>query len=109
MFPRSNERGPIEAPHPGYAGTPPPSRFRARTSAAPLKLRAYERIASERTREFPRSNERGPIEAEHKPFREITPRGFRARTSAAPLKLFSIDDGPSRAPGVSALERARPH
>ena len=60
------------------------ARFRAQTSAAPLKLQIEQRRARQ-ILEFPRSDERGPIEADPWP--------------------------PDRtlADLVSALRRARPH
>ncbi len=92
LFPRSKERGPIEAR--GLADEPVlgPVNFRARKSAAPLKHLTHEsqrlhhrdfrarksaaplkpRAAAsprERVAVFPRSKERGPIEA-----RPTTPR-----------------------------------
>ena len=60
-FPRSHERGPIEA----YArrwGLRREFYFRAHMSAAPLK-QAASRSWRISLRPFPRSHERGPIEA----------------------------------------------
>src|SRR6516225_4076730 len=61
QFPRSIERGPIEACYPRPRLAPLPY-FRAQLSAAPLKqgVRHYKIILAA---QFPRSIERGPIEA----------------------------------------------
>ncbi len=60
-FPRSTERGPIEALR-GRSSNAPTRRFRARQSAAPLKPEGVEVLRLEQD-VFPRSTERGPIEA----------------------------------------------
>ena len=88
-FPRSIERGPIEARpssglyrHPGYfrvqlsaaplkllepfTSGPPLQDFRVQLSAAPLKLQITEEEVGDAWR-FPRSIERGPIEAALQP------------------------------------------
>ena len=60
-FPRSTERGPIEASFTRSA-TRRQTTFRVQQNAAPLKLDAVHRRAGGNGG-FPRSTERGPIEA----------------------------------------------
>src|SRR5579875_719098 len=62
LFPRSFERGPIEAKKPLVCVSWRSSYFRAHLSAAPLKLLHSLHFAPLYL-EFPRSFERGPIEA----------------------------------------------
>ena len=61
-FPRSNERGPVEATKRYCRKSPPRGNFRARMSAAPLKPPVSRHNFRAGFR-FPRSNERGPVEA----------------------------------------------
>ncbi len=63
LFPRSIERGPIEALIPGQRATAKIQNFRARLSAAPLKLSGLGAGRRLHSSGFPRSIERGPIEA----------------------------------------------
>ena len=60
-FPRSRERGPVEAPS-RDAPRDQFVRFRAHVSAAPLKL-GSKRLSYHSSCLFPRSRERGPVEA----------------------------------------------
>src|SRR5579885_3290495 len=106
-FPRSSERGPIEASSRSCRTIRPLHHFRAHPSAAPLKLETADtEFLLEEV--FPRSSERGPIEAQTVTTFRARSANFRAHPSAAPLKL--------QVPGVaylvsfiSALIRARPH
>ena len=65
FFPRSTERGPVEAVTLRGRGPDRAGPFRARLSAAPLK---HAEIASiiRANCTFPRSTERGPVEAREK-------------------------------------------
>src|SRR5271157_430471 len=85
-FPRSRERGPIEAGRGLRGGARDRAHFRAHVSAAPLKQLKFQRLELG-LRIFPRSRERGPIEAW---IYWLPPRTsalyFRAHVSAAPLK-----------------------
>src|SRR5581483_4270558 len=85
IFPRSHERGPIEAWSAGAVLHGVSHDFRARTSAAPLK-HGITRLAR-------------AVGASH----------FRARTSAAPLKQPDLKRRPQAPERISALARARPH
>src|SRR5258708_7556417 len=66
-FPRSRGRGPVEANPARYAVRLPQPAFRAHVSAAPLKLLGHPHAES-RLGRFPRSRERGPVEAGQKSF-----------------------------------------
>ncbi len=100
-FPRSSERGPIEASR-RPAAIRSSSNFRAHLSAAPLKQHAA-RLDDFLAVEFPRSSERGPIEARFLPaIWEWFSRHFRAHLSAAPLKQRR-DPAARRARLISAL------
>src|SRR5579883_521721 len=88
-FPRSSERGPIEAAIPRNLSIHS-CHFRAHPSAAPLKP-ISKPFTFSATKTFPRSSERGPIEASRKDGpREGKDFHFRAHPSAAPLKLQRI-------------------
>ena len=62
-FPRSRERGHIEARDHASHDSASSSRFRAHVSAATLKHGIDDRVATRRVPRFPRSRERGHIEA----------------------------------------------
>ena len=100
LFPRSPERGPIEADLESlFIGTY--TNFRALLSAAPLKHgRAVRQV--DHLMLFPRSPERGPIEAFRRLPRWRSGPYFRALLSAAPLKLDALHDQ-QRAQPISAL------
>ncbi len=86
-FPRSHERGPIEA-------VCPPSWLREWDSfprsheRGPIEARGWRDAGDRRQGRFPRSHERGPIEADGIQVLARSVADFRARTSAAPLKLL---------------------
>jgi len=61
-FPRSHERGPVEASTTPARTTAARGPFRALTSAAPLKPTCHS-PPKEKPARFPRSHERGPVEA----------------------------------------------
>src|SRR5207253_2213783 len=85
-FPRSIERGPIEAYTNMRSGATETPSFRARSSAAPLKQIRRQAKASRRAGFRARSSA-APLKHGDVVFviaREIP--GFRARSSAAPLK-----------------------
>src|SRR5271157_1101036 len=84
-FPRSRERGPIEAWRGLRGGARDRAHFRAHVSAAPLKQLKFQRLELG-LRIFPRSRERGPIEAGPRLGRSRCSLHFRAHVSAAPLK-----------------------
>src|SRR5205085_741533 len=63
LFPRSAERGSIEAVSSRAASCLRVPRFHAQLSVAPLKPRDARRQPNARQPEFPRSAERGSIEA----------------------------------------------
>ena len=62
-FPRSRERGPIEAASDPSSATIRSASFRAHVSAAPLKRVVAGHYVVVDSAVFPRSRERGPIEA----------------------------------------------
>ena len=62
LFPRSHERGPIEAVLIGSDDVAAMRTFRVHTNAAPLKRKPHLRSVGP-SPSFPRSHERGPIEA----------------------------------------------
>ena len=95
-FPRSIERGPIEA-GPYLLPCLPSSAFRVQLNAAPLKLLLHASRGAYR-HVFPRSIERGPIEAPN------TPAG-RTLTCGFPR---SIERGPIEAAFTSPPTTARP-
>ena len=86
-FPRSSERGPIEAAPYAAALFCDVVYFRAHRSAAPLKRARVHRCSYRRAYGFPRSSERGPIEAWAVRCLPRLSLYFRAHRSAAPLKL----------------------
>src|SRR5579883_2980962 len=88
-FPRSPERGPIEAQRVVEISSRTWQYFRAHLSAAPLKQYKGQYSHSSK-REFPRSPERGPIEATQTAVARVQREAahFRAHLSAAPLKQY---------------------
>src|SRR5947209_906552 len=88
LFPRSSERGPIEAPVARFPGSRlilfPRSSERGPIEAESDVLDGLSHPT------FPRSSERGPIEAFRTGTRSPQSRHFRAHQSAAPLKLVKI-------------------
>src|SRR5579875_2472922 len=85
QFPRSPDRGPIEA-LPACWGLSASPYFRDHQIAAPLK-RASEIRSGEFSPGFPRSLDRGPIEAAARLRQRCLPRpDFRDHQIAAPLK-----------------------
>jgi len=103
-FPRSRERGPIEAMYIGLMSNPDATGFRAHVSAAPLKQLVFVQL-QQVAAWFPRSRERGPIEA--RPLNYLTSSrssGFRAHVSAAPLKHALARQPPVR---PAAFPRSR--
>ncbi len=84
-FPRSSERGPIEAICRRNRAIFRYRHFRAHPSAAPLKHAIIE-SDTVINGAFPRSSERGPIEAESQRMNPNMLPNFRAHPSAAPLK-----------------------
>ena len=132
MFPRSIERGLIEAEldvaqvsddrrfrvrsnaaslKPGIVTSPPfmdSLRFRVRSNAASLK-RVSLGCGRGAVNQFPRSIERGLIEAYFLPAVERSRRSFRVRSNAASLKRGAGNGALPVAGGVSAFDRTRPH
>ena len=82
-FPRSTERGPIEA----------------------IALRRDSLL----TVSLPRSTKRGPIEADLNRSMATVQAAFRAQPSAAPLKLVDSPNVAFKTLLLSALNQARPH
>jgi hypothetical protein len=105
-YPRSLERGPIEALPPEMVPTVKTD-IRALSSAAPLK-RGQRGRHVRRIHRYPRSLERGPIEAAKRIWWAASGRYIRALSSAAPLKLC-LQAGEDGVHLISALSRARPH
>ena len=91
VFPRSSERGPIEA----FSASPRPSclrAFRVHPNAAPLKPFGAAGLPVSFGR-FPRSSERGPIEADYRVPPPDQADAFRVHPNAAPLKPDELEDG----------------
>ena len=108
MFPRSTERGPIEASarfrKPGGLRGFPRS-----TERGPIEARAPP-VRRTGGSPFPRSTERGPIEAPVlSATLEVGHLGFHALPSVAPLKLVWTLRVACRFMDVSTLYRAWPH
>src|SRR5260221_9523836 len=86
--PRSQDRGPIEAPVPSSARATSALPLRGPKTAAPLKRRFRKRELAP-LRVSPRSQDRGPIEARRGRCGFDKPRlSLRGPKTAAPLKLF---------------------
>ena len=107
-FPRSSERGPIEArllPPPGRSGQ---GAFPRSSERGPIEANSNSQSPS-LAPWFPRSSERGPIEATGhiSPVTGLMTR-FRALRSAAPLKPGRVQAAAARLPGFRALRSAAP-
>ncbi len=87
-FPRSHDRGPIEAMFGKDFPCSDPTAFRGHMTAAPLKRGRGRRGRSGGLGRFPRSHDRGPIEARRWGLWELeqTWNAFRGHMTAAPLK-----------------------
>ncbi len=86
-FPRSAERGPIEAAFLARAGVLALAAFPRSAERGPIEA-SYDALSAGLTFEFPRSAERGPIEAStffHTVMHKLR---FHVRLSVAPLKQF---------------------
>ena len=91
-FPRSSERGPIEAVHRLVAATRcVASHFRAHRSAAPLKHVSDQSRRCRRAHEFPRSSERGPIEATQSPLEPPDLHRFPRSSERGPIEARSCE------------------
>src|SRR5437660_9756153 len=94
-FPRSIDRGPIEAQDDYRQALELQGYFRDRLIAAPLKritrITPWPRISP-----FPRSIDRGPIEAQEEKPGQFIPAHFRDRLIAAPLKRSKRLYSPAR-------------
>src|SRR5579875_3119370 len=131
-FPRSPDRGPIEARKAPLMPRPASFHFRDHQIAAPLKLFLLQnqssslpyfrdhqiaaplkltelRHCASGERAFPRSPDRGPIEASKALRLAIGWVHFRDHQIAAPLKqILALAEIEYRTP-ISAITRSRPH
>jgi hypothetical protein len=102
-FPRSSERGPIEACR-SSRRSPTVAHFRTHLSAAPLKLGSQVGTVCQLD-VFPRLSERGPIEA---PYCGTGRSGrlayFRVHLNAAPLKARTL---PQEQPAARIISAAK--
>ena len=108
MFPRSKDRGLIEAPTTAASSTG--MRWFPRSKDRGLIEATTSVACPARSPTFPRSKDRGLIEAtRRKSFWTAESGGFRDRKIAASLKPVSRGVVSHAAYHVSAIERSRPH